>query len=356
MTTTTPTAPAPASRKVWLKRLLVATLLVVVGYTIIGLVERVDWGQAWDALGRITWWQLLALFGALLLRQTLNASPLSLFITGLPLPKAVVSDQACALMSMIAPPPSDMVLRLKFFASWGIELSRGLAGATMNVLAFYVNRLLVPTAGIVLLLLADGELQYLTLAVATLAAGLTLIVVMRTAVHDPKAAEKIGLTAGRWISKVRKSVVPAEWGAKFVEFRNHISDRFGYAFPRSLAMLFLMTLVDASIVLMALRFVDVPAAAVPTLLVFGAFLVWYPMTMTPMQGAGILDAILVAMFTARAGEPYEAAILAGLLIYRVVTLGGPALLGLVALLIWRQTLPQETDETGPPSTAPPSIA
>lgn len=336
-------------RRVWARRIVIAALLVAVGYAIIGIVERVDWASAWEALTSITWWELAILFAILVVRQTLNAGPLTLFIPGLSIYRAALSDQAATLVSMVAPPPSDMVLRLKIFASWGIDLSRGLAGSTMNVLAFYTNRLLVPIVGFVLLLVADESPGYLVPALICLGAGLTLLVVLRTAVHDPAAARGIGERVGRLVVRFKEDVSPAGWGEKMVEFRSHIADRFGYAMPRSLLLLFLMTLVDSIILVLALRFVGVPASDLPISVIVGGFLLWYPLTMTPLQGLGILDAVLVAMYTAYAGQHDEAAILAGLLIYRVVTLGGPILLGLCALGLWRRSLSADsTAIDGPP--------
>ena len=70
-------------------------------------------------------------------------------------------------------------------------------------------------------------------------------------------------------------------------------------------MLFAMTLVDAVVLLLALRFVGIPPSALPALIVIGGFLVWFPLGSLPLSGLGVLDAALLAMYTATAGEAYK---------------------------------------------------
>ncbi len=324
--------------KSWLRRAVVAVVIAAVGYTVIDLVAHVDWASVWDALERTTWGQIALLFLLLVVKQTLNAAPLSFFIRGLSMFRATVNDQASTLVMMVAPPPSDLVLRLRIFASWGIDRTPALAGTIMNVLTYYTNRLLVPTFGVVLLLAVGGvDLTQLAVAAVALAAGLGLILLMRLGVRDPAAAERIGLRSGRLAQRIRSSIDPAALAAKTLEFRGLVAAHFPSAFPRALLVLFAMTLVDALILLLALRFVGVAGSALPALVVIGGFLVWFPLTILPLSGLGVLDAALLAMYTATAGETFESEIIAALVIYRLVSIGGTALLGLLALTSWRAT-------------------
>ena len=65
-------------------------------------------------------------------------------------------------------------------------------------------------------------------------------------------------------------------------------------------------------------------------------LIAYPLTLFPLMGLGILDAVLVAAWTQVAGIEYEARIVAGLIVWRVFSLLTPILLGVVALAWWRR--------------------
>jgi putative heme transporter len=335
--------------KTWLRWLAIALVLAAIGYTAMDLIAQVSWLRVWNSIGTVTWWQVLALFGLLVVKQTLNASPLSFFLPGLSLFRATVNDQASTLVQMVAPPPSDLVLRLRIFTSWGIDPTRGLAAAMMNVLSFYTNRLLVPTFGL-LLLIAAGSVEVLDLLIAlvALALGVTLIVIMRLGVRDREAAWKLGRWIGRLVHRLRSSVDPESWGERSRDFRDHVADRFSYALPRSLGMLLAMTLVDAGLLALALRFVGVPARPLPVLVVVGGFLVWFPLTIFPLSGLGLLDAVLVGVYTATAGEGFEPKIVAALTVYRLVSIGGTLVLGVFASVVWRWTLRHSTVSDDPP--------
>ena len=97
------------------------------------------------------------LIGVLLLRQVFNALPLSLYIPGVSPFRATQNDQVAILMSTIAPPPSDVALRMAMFSSWGVPVAKGLAGTLMNTLTFYIVRFGAPAVGFVLLAATGGE-------------------------------------------------------------------------------------------------------------------------------------------------------------------------------------------------------
>lgn len=68
-----------------------------------------------------------------------------------------------------------------------------------------------------------------------------------------------------------------------------------------------------------------------------------PLTALPLAGLGVLDAALVVVFVDVAGVSLEPEIVAGFIVWRVITIGGPLLLGLLALWRWRAG-GGETDE------------
>jgi len=338
------------SGKTWLRWLAIGLVVAAIGYTAMDLIEHVNWRMVWASIGTVTWWQVLVLFGLLVVKETLNASPLSLFLPGLSLFRATVNDRASSLVQMVAPPPSDLVLRLRIFTSWGIDLTRGLAASMMNVLCFYTNRLLVPTFGLLLLFSAHRvEAVDLLIALVALVLGGTLIAMLRLGVRDREAAWRLGRRIGRLAHRVRSSVDPESWAVRGRDFRDHVADRFSYALPRSLGMLFVMTLVDAGLLVLALRFVGVPAGALPAVAVVGGFLVWFPLTIFPLSGLGLLDAVLAGVYTSIAGERFESEIVAALTVYRLVSIGGTLVLGALASVLWRWTLRHAEGFEDPPA-------
>jgi hypothetical protein len=323
----------------WLRPVGLLVLSLVCAYIIVGLVGRIDWGAVRDAIGAVALWQFPILLIVLAIRQVLNATPLALFIEGLGVRRAVQNDQAATLTSTIAPPPADMVLRLAMFDSWGIPISHGLAGALMNILTFYATRFTVPAVGLVVVLSSGAPYHsiYTWTAVVGAVVAIVLLGVLRAVVLREQTAIWVGTTGGRIVRRVRHSVDPEAWAAQAVEFRSHVLHRTRRGLPLSLLLLVVMVVVDGLLLATCLRCVGVAAGDLPAAEVVGIFLVAYPLTLFPLAGVGVLDATLLAAFVEIAGLPLEPDIVAGLVLYRVVTLAVPMLFGLASIALWRRT-------------------
>lgn len=254
-------------------------------------------------------------------------------------------------MSTIAPPPSDMVLRLAMFSSWGVPAAQAVAGTYMHVVTFYSTRFLVPSLGLAVLLAtpavpyepAYGWTAAVSAVVAVLLIGSLLGVLWRD-----QFAVWIAGRAGRLAARVRASVDPDAWVAWTLEFRGHVVRRAARGLPLSLAALVVMVVVDGVLVGLCVRFVGVSAQDVPLVATLGLFLLFYPLTLFPLAGLGVLDAVLLAAMVDIGGLAIEPDVVAGLVVYRVTTLLVPPLLfGLPSLAAWRATSgPEEPHPVG----------
>jgi hypothetical protein len=104
-----------------------------------------------------------------------------------------------------------------------------------------------------------------------------------------------------------------------------------------------MVVVDGLLVGLCVRFVGVSAQDVPLVAIVGLFLLFYPLTLFPLAGLGVLDAILIAAMVDVGGLPIEPDVVAGLVVYRVTTLLVPPLLfGLPSLIAWRSASEPES--------------
>lgn len=330
--------PASGVRR-WGRPIGLLLLSAACAWIIVGLVGKIDWSAAWDAIGRISLWQVPVLLVVLAVRQVLNASPLALFIDGLGIRRAVQNDQAAILTATIAPPPADLVLRVAMFGSWGIPAAQGLAGAMMNTVTFYVARFTVPVVGLALVLSTTVPYHaiYAWSAVLGGASAVTLLGVLWAVLRREQAARWIGATAGGLASRVRSSVEPEAWAASAVDFRSHVVRQSKRGVPASLAALLAMVLVDGLLLSLSLRCVGVSGAEVSTIAVIGVFLTAYPLTLFPLAGLGVLDATVLAALVATGGLDLEPDLVAGLLVYRVTTLLVPMLFGLVSISWWRRS-------------------
>ena len=294
---------AASPRRRWVRSLALLLLSLACAWIIVGLVGRIDWDAVLDALRKLALWQGPVLVAVLVLRQVLNAAPLALFIEGLGLARAVQNDQSAILMSTIAPPPADLVLRLSMFASWQIPATKGLAGAMMNTVTFYVTRFSVPVVGLVLV--AGSTVPYHAIygwtAVLGGAVALTILGLLWAVLRRESAALWVGRTAGLVCARLRKSVAPARWAASAADFRTHVVRRSPRGVPLSLAILLVMVVVDGLLLTLSLRFVGVTATALSVTAIVGVFLVAYPLTLFPLAGLGVLDAVVLGCLVEHGG-------------------------------------------------------
>ncbi|MDM7854151.1 lysylphosphatidylglycerol synthase domain-containing protein [Cellulomonas alba] len=334
------TVPVPAPEPVPLRRRLLraAGWLAVVAFAwwaVTRLAGAVDWDEVAAALRRLSWWALVPMVVLLLVRQTLNAAPMALYVPGLGLWHATQNDLSAHVVATFAPPPADLVLRVAQFRSWDVDPVRAMTGMTLNMATYYGVRVGAPVLGLAFLA-ADGieRRQWLfagLCALATAALGVAVALILR---GDAFAAA-VGRAAGRAGRLVRRGVDPEAWAARVVQVRQTAAGDLRRGILRAVLALVVMLLVDASILLVALRAVGVGEATLPTLDVLGAFLLAYPLTILPMAGLGVVDALLVGGWTVAAGTEHEGAIVAATLAWRVVTIGGTLLLGTLALVAWR---------------------
>lgn len=331
-------APSRASRY-W--RIARPIVLLAVGLLaariIIGLVGAIDWTSVWSAVRQLTLPGAILLLLVLLGRQAFNAVPLARFVKGLSQPRSMQNDLGAILVGTVAPPPSDVVLRVSMFRSWGIDPLEGMAGVTLNTLTFYVVRFSAPALGLVLFAFIEAEAGHTWAAVGSAAIAVVILVALVSLSRGDRLARIIGLTAGRVASRFRHEVEPQEWSSAVVEFRGRVGDRVRTGITPSLLALLCMVLAESLLLITALRLVGVDSAAVPTVLVLSTFLLAYPLTLFPLMGLGILDAVLVAAWTQVAGVDYEARIVAGLIVWRVFSLLVPILLGVIAVAWWRRS-------------------
>jgi uncharacterized membrane protein YbhN (UPF0104 family) len=331
-------APQPwrARRAMWLRRLALLVLSLACARIIINLVGAIDWDAVWKGIAHLEAWQFVLLVALVVLRQVLNALPLVYFVPGLTVFKAAASDQGATLMSMVAPPTADSVFRIVVLRSWGIDVDRAAAGGTSNILVFYMARWISPLLGVLLLLSVRFDGTYALVAGGSLVVAVAIFAGGLLVTKSQSLAARLGRTAGRVARRVRSSIDPERWATSVAGFQGHIADRYRTGVALSIPTLILKLLVDASIALLAIRFVGVGSDQLSAVEIVAGFLVVFPLTLFPFQGIGILDATLVAALTAVGGVELEAQLVAAMVTYRIVTLGVPALMGAAFLVSWRR--------------------
>jgi hypothetical protein len=319
-----------------LKPVLVIAISLVVGWLIVGFVGAVDWGQVVNAFALLSPWQFVPLVALLLVRQVLNAIPLSQFVSGLSVRRSVQNDVAANLAGTIAPPPGDVVVRIAMFNSWGINPLDGMAGVTLNMITFYSVRFIAPVIGLVFLAIvgAEGGNPLLSAALALL--SIAILAALLLLLRGDRWAVLVGSTAARVARRFKADIDAKQWADAVVDFRGRMTADLPPRLAKSIVALLGMIAADATILAVAIRFTGIGADRLPLVVILGTFLTAYPLTVMPLFGLGVLDAALLAAFTDAAGLSAEANFIAGLSIWRATTILGTLVLGAGMTLYWRR--------------------
>jgi uncharacterized membrane protein YbhN (UPF0104 family) len=216
-----------------------------------------------------------------------------------------------------------------------------MAGVTLNMLTFYAVRFLAPLLGVLVLAVQGVERGQLVSAALSALVALAVIGGLVAVMRGDAMAAWVGRTGARVVNRVREGVDEDEWALAVVDFRGRMNETLRGGLGPSMVALVAMVLTDATILLLALRFVGVGPEQLSTVDVLGGFLIAYPLTLMPLAGLGVLDATLLAAYTEIAGLPWEAEIVAALVVWRTITIGGPLALGALTLAWWRRETARE---------------
>lgn len=300
------------------------------------IIGAVDWAAVGAAFGQLDpLATVFPMFLLLLVRQFLNAVPLRYYVPGLGWFRSVENDLAANVVATFAPPPSDVVLRIAMFRSWGLDPVRGMTGVTLNSFKFYAVRFLAPAIGLLLLAGFQVERRQWVLGLLCLAVAAAILTALALLLRSDALAEAIGRVAGRLVRIVRRSADVSGYPARMVRLRHESADSLRRGLLPSMVALVGMVLADASILAVALRGVGLTPSQLPLLEILGWVLLCYPLTTLPLFGLGVLDAIVVGAWTLTAGAEHESAIVAATIVWRATTILGTLALGALTLAGWR---------------------
>jgi putative heme transporter len=305
-------------------------------------IRGVDWEQIAAAVSRLTATQIAALLVLVAVRQTDNAAPMALFISGLGLRHAVTGDLSAILVSTVAPPPTDTALRFSMFRSWNIDVAHGAVGVSLNTVTYYAVRFAAPVLGFLLLLAAEGyDATYATVAVFSGLVAVAITVTLVLVVRSDRFAAGIGRLGGRIGHRFRPAQVdPEHWADVMVQFRSTAAHTLRTRWAWAMLTMLGLLVVDAVFLTATMRFMGIPGSELTFAEILAGYLCAYPLTALPFAGIGVLDLALIALYTDR-GATDEPTIVAALLVWRLATVVLPLLLGLAAYAQWRRVNPAE---------------
>jgi uncharacterized membrane protein YbhN (UPF0104 family) len=319
----------------WAVRIGLLVLAALVVIAVVRTMHDLNLGSIVAALGRLRWWEIAALIAALVVRQLLSAVPLTIYIPGVSLGRAVVTDLTALTTAAFASAPGKIAARVAIFSSGGTPTGLALAGSVLNTLTMFVARFGVPLFGFLLVAITGAYRPLQLVDLVSLVFAAALVVGMLMVASARPTAVRLGGWAGRLAQRFRARVDPTRWAESFGRFQQDMAGDLPRRLPRAAGVLAVMLLSELALLLLAFRFVGVAPSDASTLAIATIFFFAYPLTMFPLQGAGVVDvAILLSLFGTGGGSAVDAAT-AGLLIWRALTVVGPYALAGVAAGIWR---------------------
>ncbi len=313
---------------------LVAALIAAAVWLVF---REVPWADVATALRAIEPWQVVVLLGLVLVRAVVLALPLSLLMPEVTPVQAARGDLVGNLVANFAPPPADIGVRVAMFRSWRLDITASMASLTLSGVLFYAGRFAAPLLGFVILLLTRRfDESYLLVALLAGIVAAAIVGVMIAMSRARRSAAWLGRTAARLASRVR-TVDASAWENAMVDFRDDVNERLRRRWAGAVLAVAALLLLEAFILVVCVRFMGVPAEAVVTAEIVGAFLVTYPLNMLPLGGIVVLDAAVLEILVRQGGAGYEAQLVGALVLWRTATLVTPFILGLLALVHWQRT-------------------
>jgi uncharacterized protein (TIRG00374 family) len=338
---------SPKARRTWgrtAKRVLsvgVPIAVVVVVFAFV-LPRFADYGEVWEVIQELTWWQIAVLALVAVLNLATFGPPWMAALPGLGYWHSMIVTQASTAFSSILPGGDALGAATTFqmLREWGFRTP----DVTLALVVFSLwNQLAnvgIPLFALLLLTL-DGESSPLLTTAALIGAGVLVAVIIGLVliVRGDSQARRVGHAAERALNPIlrllRRRTVRLE--DTFVAFRGQSL----HLVRRRWLALTVTTLVGHLTVFLvlytALRFVGVSSSEVNAAEMLAAWSLVRLLTAIPITpgGLGVVELGLTGTLVGFGGHQSE--VVAGVLIYRFLTYVPPIAVGTVCGLIWART-------------------
>jgi uncharacterized protein (TIRG00374 family) len=331
---------------------IVVAVVVIGGVFLFVLPKIADYRAVWDTITGLTWEQLLLLLGVTVLNIVTFAPPFMATLPGLGFIRALVLTQASTASTYIAPGGAAVGMALSFamLRAWGFEpaavtLAVALTGAWNQM--FLLG---APALALALLTLAGGANRLLqTVALIGLVVFVVALVAFALALSGDKVARWAGDLSARvatWGLRLMRRKGVTWSGESLVVFRGQAVGLL----RRRWWILTLATLAGQLsvflVLLTCLRTLGVTPEQVSLTEAFAGWTLVRLLGSLPITpgGIGIVELGLTGALVGFGGP--NDAVVAAVLLYRVLTILPTLALGLIAGALWRRLRPEPALEQG----------
>jgi uncharacterized protein (TIRG00374 family) len=340
--------------------LRVAVSLLLIAVIFWYLLKDISLADVWAAITAMTWGELAGLAVVAAWNLCTYAFVWMTVTPGLSFGRAMIMTQATTAITNTVPAGSAIGIGMTYamLHSWGFSRSRTTIAVLVSGVWNAFAKLAIPVLALALVALqGNASAARVTAAAFGIGGLIAAIVVFALMLRSERMAEKVGVTAGRVVSRllalIRRPPVQG-WEIATVKFRNRTVDLLEHGWFPITAATVVSHLSLYLVLLVCLWDVGVSNAEVGWAEVLAVFAFARLATAIPFTpgGAGVVEAVLITGLTAAGGDKPE--VVAAVLVYRALTWGLPILVGVVCLLWWRrQSLSAPTDAAAPTGAAGP---
>jgi uncharacterized membrane protein YbhN (UPF0104 family) len=344
VTVTDPEASAPAAgpdRRRLVVRVLLAVAVIAIVY--LGLLPRlVDVSQVWATLRAMTWLELATLVAAAVWNLGSYLLPQLVALPGLTTRQAALESHASTAVGSLLPAGQAVGLGVtyRFYSSYGIDRARiGLSLLVQGVWNNFV-KLGMPIVALGLLVASgDAAGELVPAAVIGLVVFVLALGGFAFGLSSERRAERLGralAAAASGLLRVAGRNGRPGWAEGAVRFRSRAISLL----RRRWHLLTLTTLVSHLslflVLLLALRHVGVAESEVSWVEALAAFALVRLLSAVPVTpgGLGVVELGLAGALVLAGGE--EAAVVAAVLVFRVLTFLLPIPIGALTWWLWRR--------------------
>jgi len=355
------TAAAPPSRRAALLRsgLIVGVLFVVF---VVILPQYIDYSEVVDAFKALTPDQFVVITALGLIGWLVSGLVFCALIPGL---SVVRGPESWLILSGIGSSvpfgPWNMGVLWVVVRGWGIPNIPATSGIALYGVVNELSRLFLPLFAVTALALTSGlpttkTASVWAIALISAAAFIIAIVLIVAIVRSEKVADWLGRTGQRVVSwimrRLKRTTVP-----DVTQAIHHFRDQLGVVI-RSRGLASLATAIAAQFVwvivlTVSLRMMGVPESVLSPAEVFAVYALVMVITIIPLSpgGAGVPELLFISGFSAIAGTEYQAAITAGVFLYRLYFWFLPIPLAWILLKVSRRGKPMLPGTTELKATA-----
>ena len=340
-------AAAPPSRRAALLRsgLIVGVLVVVFGIII---PRYIDYADVFEAFKSLTPVQLLVMTGLGAIAWVASGLVFSALIEGFSALRGTLSWLILSGIGSSVPfGPWNMGVLWVVVRGWGIGNEPATSGIALYGVINELSRLFLPLFAIIVVAvsgdLAGAEKAGAAWAIAIISAVAFVVITALIVgiIRSERIADWLGRTGQRvadWVMRrLGRSGSPNVSGAihRFRDQLGLVIQRHGLvALTAAIVSQFAWVIV----LTVALRIMGVPESALTTGEIFGVYALVMVITIIPLSpgGAGVPELLFISGFSAIAGAEYQAAITAGVFLYRLYYWFVPIPLAWILLKIARR--------------------